>query len=93
MFSKEGKCIKFESSTVPLTGRVSQGVIGMKGEIVYGTTSNGIVEILSKNNKSVHVNIEELNVQGRAGKGVFFKKMDSKTGEWVNGSEVKSNVD
>lgn len=87
LFSKEGKCIKFESSTVPVVGRASQGVVGIKGEVIFGC-SEGNILLTSLNGTEIKVKTEELNIQGRAGKGVYFKKADKKTGEWIKGELI-----
>ena len=41
------------------------------------------ISLISQNGIEVKVDISKLNVQGRAGKGVYFKKVDKKTGEWL----------
>lgn len=68
LYNSIGKVIKFDISEVPVQGRTSQGVIGIKGGSVIGASVGDVIIGKEK------VIFDELSIQKRGGIGNFFKK-------------------
>lgn len=90
MATSEGKCIRFSEEDVRPTGRGSQGVRSIKldkGDVVVDMTilKEGY-QILTVSSKGYgkRTDMDEYNLQSRAGKGVKAGVFNDRTGKLVN---------
>jgi len=90
LINKEGKIITFELSSIPVTGRNTMGVVGMKGdnlEVIGGDIftemDKAILITVTKSGKTKMSKMSEYKVQNRAGKGLTAMRVTKTTGELV----------
>ena len=91
LITKKGQSIAFDEKEVRMTGRASQGVIGIrldKGDKLVGMESVPIPEGLSlltitENGFGKRTDLIEYRAQKRSGRGVLTYKVTSKTGDLV----------
>lgn len=97
LFTKFGKCIRFNESDVRSTGRTTMGVIGMNIDqddmiIAMQTASMGeSVLIVSDKGLGKCTLIDEFSTQNRGGKGVKCYKITEKSGNVVGVKSVEKN--
>ena len=95
LFTKFGKCIRFNESDVRSTGRTTMGVIGMNIDqddmiIAMQTASMGeSVLIVSDKGLGKCTLIDEFTTQNRGGKGVKCYKITEKSGNVVGVKSVE----
>ena len=95
LFTKYGKCIRFNESDVRSTGRTTMGVIGMNIDrddmiIAMQTASMGeSVLIVSDKGLGKCTLIDEFTTQNRGGKGVKCYKITEKSGNVVGVKSVE----
>ncbi len=91
LITKKGQSIAFDEKEVRMTGRASQGVIGIrldKGDKLVGMESVPIPEGLSlltitENGFGKRTDLIEYRAQKRSGRGVLTYRVTSKTGDLV----------
>ena len=97
LFTKFGKCIRFNESDVRPTGRTTMGVIGMNMDhddriIAMQTASMGdSVLIVSDKGLGKCTLIDEFSTQNRGGKGVKCYKITEKSGNVVGVKSVEKD--
>ena len=97
LFTKFGKCIRFNESDVRSTGRTTMGVIGMNIDqddmiIAMQTASMGeSVLIVSDKGLGKCTLIDEFSTQNRGGKGVKCYKITEKSGNVVGVKSVEKD--
>jgi topoisomerase-4 subunit A len=83
LFSRNGYCVRFSSSEIPLTGVKSSGVKGMNlkdDEVVsaLGVDSEEYIDLFTNNKTAKRIKTSEIAVTGRAKKGIsVIKKVKS----------------
>lgn len=100
MISKNGMAIRFSEDNIRTTGRVSQGVIGMRfqrlDDEVIGMqilSQGDKLLVVSENGMGKRTDISEFRVQGRGGKGVLCYKITDKTGKLVGAKICEDDID
>ncbi len=94
--SKNGKSIKFDQSTLRLTGRGSMGVRGIKLKndeamnIIAANDSGSVLTITEKGYGKI-TDIALYRIQSRSGSGVINLKVNDKTGSVLKALFVKGN--
>ncbi|MEM0356567.1 MAG: DNA gyrase subunit A [Candidatus Anstonellales archaeon] len=78
--SKEGKAIRFEIDELRTAGRAAGGVKGITGTPLRVITSDRMI-VGSTNGYIKEVNLSEIRVTSRGGKGVFIYKPSKRSGE------------
>lgn len=97
--SSEGKCIRFNESTVRLLGRDAMGVKSMKmseGEVIVSMTAiipGADMLTVSEYGYGKRSNEDEYRVQGRNGKGIKAGIFNEVTGKLVNLKQVSEDDD
>ena len=97
LFTKFGKCIRFNESDVRSTGRTTMGVIGMNIDqddmiIAMQTASMGeSVLIVSDKGLGKCTLIDEFSTQNRGGKGVKCYKITEKSGNVLGVKSVEKD--
>ena len=100
LVSKKGQSIAFDEKEVRMTGRASQGVIGMKldkGDKLVGMESVPSPEGLSlltitERGFGKRTDLNEYRTQKRSGKGILTYRVTGKTGEIV-GARITDGTD
>lgn len=91
LVTKKGLSIAFDEKEVRMTGRASQGVIGMrldKGDEIIGMESVPVPEgltllTITENGFGKRTEISEYRAQKRGGRGVLTYRVTGKTGEVI----------
>ncbi len=99
--AKEGKCIRFNESTVRPIGRVGAGVRGIsieEGDEVVGMIcvepdSKQDVLVLSENGYGKRTDLDEYRITNRGGKGVKTINVTEKTGKLISIQAVTDDND
>lgn len=99
--AKEGKCIRFNESTVRPIGRVGAGVRGISieesdeviGMICVEPDSKQDVLVLSENGYGKRTDLEEYRITNRGGKGVKTINVTEKTGKLISIQAVTDDND
>lgn len=99
--AKEGKCIRFNESTVRPIGRVGAGVRGISieesdeviGMICVEPDSKQDVLVLSENGYGKRTDLDEYRITNRGGKGVKTINVTEKTGKLISIQAVTDEND
>ena len=99
--AKEGKCIRFNESTVRPIGRVGAGVRGISieeddevvGMICVEPGSKQDVLVLSENGYGKRTDLDEYRITNRGGKGVKTINVTEKTGKLISIQAVTDEND
>lgn len=98
LFNSQGYLIRFSTKEVPLTGRNSKGVIGMKlkkGHVINAILIEEKDSFISISEKgTIKTNeTKDFKVQGRAGIGVLSLRFTDKTGDIVFVEKIKNQIE
>lgn len=97
--TRNGKAIKFKEKDIRVSGRVSQGVKGIKLTkddycvSMLSTDESDTLLIVSENGFGKRTKIKDYRIQTRGGKGVLTYKISEKTGKLVSAKVVKDDED
>lgn len=91
LLTKNGMCIRFESSKMPISSRIAQGIKGMNvndGDEVIAAlpiaNDKDYLAIVSVAGLGKKIKLQEFTVQNRGGKGLFCYKEEIAGGAIVN---------
>ena len=95
IITKKGQSIHFETKDIAAIGRVTSGVKAVKliegDEVIAGLPirdTNAQIAVFSANGYAKKTKIEEIPVQGRAGKGLAIYKLNQESGDLVGAAHV-----
>ena len=93
--TKKGQSIHFETKDITAIGRVTSGVKAIKlienDEVVAGLPirdNKAQIAVFSANGYAKKTKLEELPVQGRAGKGLAIYKINQDSGDLVGAAQI-----